>query len=55
MYDAEVLDILEAYGPESLVDKLERAVSVHDLVPHMVLTRDIRAPTAASCSARVTS
>ncbi len=36
-----VLDVLEAYGPESLVDKLERAVSVNDLVPHMVLTRDV--------------
>ena len=41
MYDAEVLDVLEAYGPESLVDKMERAVSVHELVPHMVLTRDV--------------
>ena len=41
MYDAAVLDVLEAYGPESLVDKLERAVSVNDLVPHMVLTRDV--------------
>ena len=41
MYDSEVLDVLEAYGPESLVDKLERAVSVNDLVPHMVLTRDV--------------
>ena len=41
MYDAGVLDILEAYGPESLVDKLERAVSVDELVPHMVLTRDV--------------
>jgi hypothetical protein len=41
MYDSEVLDVLEAYGPESLVDKLERAVSVNELVPHMVLTRDV--------------
>jgi hypothetical protein len=41
MYDSGVLDVLEAYGPESLVDKLERAVSVSDLVPHMVLTRDV--------------
>lgn len=41
MYDAEVLDVLEAYGPASLVDSLERAVSVNDLVAHMVLTRDV--------------
>ena len=41
MYDAEVLDVLEAYGPASLIDKLERAVSVSELVPGMVLTRDI--------------
>jgi hypothetical protein len=41
MYDSQVLDVLEAYGPESLVDKLERAVSVNDLLPQMVLTRDV--------------
>jgi hypothetical protein len=41
MYDAEVLNILESYGPESLIDKAERAVSVDELVPHMVLTRDV--------------
>ena len=41
MYDADVLDVLEVYGPESLTDKLERAVSVDELVPHMLLTRDI--------------
>ena len=41
MYDSEVLDVLEAYGPASLIDKVERAVNVMELVPHMVLTRDI--------------
>ncbi|HEX4983213.1 MAG TPA: hypothetical protein VFV63_16030, partial [Ilumatobacteraceae bacterium] len=41
MYDSEVLDVLEAYGPASLIDKLERAVSVSELASGMVLTRDI--------------
>jgi hypothetical protein len=41
MYDSTVLDVLEAYGPASLVDSLERAVNVNDLVAHMVLTRDV--------------
>jgi hypothetical protein len=41
MYESSVLDVLEAYGPESLLDQLERAVGVDNLVPQMVLTRDI--------------
>ena len=41
MYESGVLDVLEEYGPESLLDKAERAVSVDNLTPHMVLTRDI--------------
>ena len=41
MYDAGVIDVLEAYGAETSTDMLERVVSVDELVPHMVLTRDI--------------
>ena len=41
MYESGVLDVLEEDGPESLLDKAERAVSVDNLTPHMVLNRDI--------------
>lgn len=41
MYDSGVLDVLEQFGPDTPDEKLERIVRVKELVPHMVLTRDI--------------